>query len=916
MALSWNEIKSRTISFMKEWEDEHRERAEKDTFWNDFFNIFGISRRRVATFEAAVKKLNDKSGFIDLFWPGTLLIEHKSKGKNLDKAYEQALDYLHGLKEHELPKYVLVSDFQRFKLVDLDTKEEHEFELKDLLQHIGLFGFIAGYKKRVYEEGDPVNVEAAYLMGELHDSLKEIGYDGHALEVYLVRLLFCFFADDTSIFEKGIFQEYIETQTKEDGSNLAMYLAQLFQTLNKSPNKRFSNLDESLNQFPYVNGQLFEEMIPLASFDTHMRNMILKASALDWGKISPAIFGSMFQAAMNPKQRRNLGAHYTSEKNIQKLIRPLFLDNLYVEFEKAKKNTRQLKALHKKIASLTFLDPACGCGNFLIVTYRELRTLELEILKILQKRQRVFDVRSLIQVNIYQFFGIEYEEFAARVAELALWLVEHQMNMKMSEAFGEYIINIPLREAATIKHGNALELDWNSLVKKNKLHYILGNPPFVGKKEQNDAQKADMKRLFVNVKGNGVLDYVTAWYLKAAQFIQKTKIKVAFVSTNSIAQGEQVGVLWHELFSKNNISIHFAHRPFKWQNEAKGNAAVHCVIIGFANFDTDNKKIFDYEDIKGEPTEIKAKNINSYLVDAANIVIAKQQSQIAAFAKMNYGNMPIDNGHLILSDEERKEAIAKEPFIEPYILKYIGGFELINNVNRWCLWLKNISPNVLKKSKFIKERIKKTQTFRKNSNRKTTNKLAHYPSLFGEIRQSKFNYLAVPKVSSENREYIPMAIFTPNVIASGSCLIIPKANFFLFGIMTSQMHNTWIKYTCGRMKSDYQYSSTIVYNNFPFPKDILPKNKKKVSRLAKKILDMRAKYSDSSLADLYNPLMMPADLRKAHTQLDKAVDLCYRPQAFTNERNRIAYLFDLYDSYVRPLLQVAKKKKKASRKKI
>jgi hypothetical protein len=605
MPLSWNEIKSRAIQFSKEWEGETRERAEKDSFWNDFFNVFGISRRRVASFEKAVKKLNNKQGFIDLFWKGTLLVEHKSFGKDLQKAAEQAFDYFPGLKEHELPKYILISDFQTFRLYDLDEDKEHFFELKDLIDNIHLFGFIAGYEKRIYKDEDPVNIDAAYLMGQLHDKLEKVGYSGHALEVYLVRLLFCLFADDTGIFEKGIFQEYIDLHTKEDGSDLAGHFASIFQVLNTPLGERFSNLDESLNAFPYVNGQLFEESLPLASFDSEMREMVLKTCGLDWSKISPAIFGSMFQAAMNPKERRNLGAHYTSEKNIQKLIRPLFLDSLYEEFKKAKASQPKLLEFQRKIASLKFLDPACGSGNFLIITYRELRQLEIEILKELffvkqkQRREVMADaginLDLFVKVNVDQFFGIEIDEFAAKIAEVGMWLIDHQMNLKVSEEFGQYFVRLPLKKAAKIVNANALRLDWGSVTPKKELNYILGNPPFIGAKWMSDEQRADMKVVCKKVPKYGLLDFVTAWYIKVADLLDRQdKIKVAFVSTNSITQGEQVFPLWSYLLEK-NIKINFAYRTFVWSNEAKGKAAVHCVILGMAKFNESNKRIYDEE---------------------------------------------------------------------------------------------------------------------------------------------------------------------------------------------------------------------------------------------------------------------------------------------------------------------------------
>jgi len=912
MALSWNEIKDRALKFSKEWEGESRERAEKDSFWNDFFDIFGITRRRLATFEEPVKKLNNKQGFIDLFWKGTLLVEHKSKGKNLDAAFEQATDYFHGLKEEELPKYILVSDFERFKLYDLDEKEEFEFNLADLHKHIKLFGFIAGYQKRSFKDEDPVNIKAAELMGKLHDQLKASGYEGHQLEVFLVRLLFCLFADDTSIFEKDTFLEFIEIKTHEDGSNLGALLAQFFQVLNTPPENRMRSLDEHLNAFPYVNGKLFAEPLPIAAFDSTMREILIQCSALDWGKISPAIFGSMFQSVMNPQERRDLGAHYTSEKNILKLIKPLFLDDLYAEFEKAKRNKKKLSEFHHKLGSLKFLDPACGCGNFLIITYRELRLLELEILKVLYGKQQVTGIEHILHIDVDQFYGIEYDEFPAKIAEVALWLMDHQMNMRISEEFGLYYARLPLKKSATIVHGNALTTDWQEVVPKDELSYILGNPPFLGKQEQNKAQKEDLKHIFQGVKGAGVLDYVTCWYLLAAQYMQDTSIKTAFVSTNSIAQGEQVGILWSELFDKYHIKIHFAHRTFSWKNEAKGNAAVHVVIIGFAAFDAKQKYIFEYEDIKGEPDVVKVRNINPYLVEGNDIFIVKRRSPICDVSAISFGNMPNDGGFFLFTDQEKQEFLenvqAKE-FIKPLL----SAKEYLNGKKRWCLWLENIPPKEIRRVPEVHQRVLSVKELRAKSSRAATQKLAGFPTLFGEIRQPKSTYVLIPRHSSENRKYIPMGFFSPDFIVSDSCLAIDNASLYEFGTLTSNMHMTWVKYTCGRLKSDYRYSNEMVYNNFPWPQSPSDKHIKAVEAKAQHVLDVRAEFPESSLADLYDPLTMPPKLVKAHQALDKAVDLCYRPQAFTNERTRIEYLFDLYQQYTKPLLPTDKKKKRVKK---
>ncbi|MCA2754676.1 MAG: class I SAM-dependent DNA methyltransferase, partial [Microcystis sp. M137S2] len=841
-------------------------------------------------------------------WKGTILVEHKSKGKDLEKATQQAKDYFPNLKEHELPRYILVSDFQRFKLYDLDAGNEAEFELSNFVDNVHLFDFIAGYEKRVYKDEDPVNLQAAELMGKLHDCLKEIGYMGHDLEVYLVRLLFCLFADDTGIFNQGIFWEYIDLHTKEDGSDLAMHIASIFQVLNTPEEKRLKNLDENLTQFPYINGKLFEESLPLAAFDSKMRVMLLEACAFDWGKISPAIFGSMFQAVMNPKERRNLGAHYTSEKNIQKVIKPLFLDDLSREFEKIKGNRNKLLEFHKKIANLYFLDPACGCGNFLIITYRELRDLEILVLQELNKTgQLVTDISAIIQVDVNQFAGIEYDEFAVRVAEVAMWLIDHQMNIKVSNTFGQYFVRLPLKKAAKIVNGNALRIDWEEVISKEKLNFILGNPPFVGHHYQNFDQKEDLKLVLDKIIGSGVMDYVSAWFYKSAQFIQNTKIKVGLVATNSISQGEQSSILWNVLINEFNISIHFAHRTFKWSNEAKGNAAVHCVIIGFASFEANEKYIFDYQTITSEPLLIKAKNINPYLINANNILVFNRKYPLCNVPNMMYGNKPTDGGNFILSEEEKNTLVSKNPLLIKFIRPFISAREFLNGGKKWCLWLLDIKPNELKNIPEILERVEAVKQFRSKSIAASTRNYS-YHCLFRQITQPKSDYILVPRTTSENRKYIPIGFFTADNIVSDTCQAIPNGDLYLFGILTSEMHMAWVKYVCGRLKSDYRYSKDIVYNNYPFPETATEKQKQTVETCAQAVLDTRAKYPDSSLADLYDPLTMPPDLIKAHQKLDKAVDLCYRPQRFTSELNRIEYLFELYEKLTAPLLSTSKQK--------
>ncbi len=668
MPLSWNEIKDRALQFSREWADESAEDAEAKSFLDGFFNVFGVTRRRMASFEERVKKIDGRDGYIDLLWKGKLLVEQKSRGKDLDRAYGQATDYFHGLNERDLPRYVLVCDFARFRLYDLDAGEQHDFLLAELVNHVHLFGFMAGYQTRAYQEQDPINIKAAERMGRLHDKLNAIGYDGHVLEVYLVRLLFCLFAEDTGIFEVNQFQELIEQRTAEDGQDLAQWLAHLFEVLNTPHEKRLTRLDEQLGAFPYVNGHLYAEHLPTAAFDREMRDLLLDGCGLDWGRISPAIFGSLFQSVMNAKDRRQLGAHYTAEINILKLIGPLFLDGLRAEFERSKRQKKTLFSFHQKLASLKFLDPACGCGNFLVIAYRELRLLELDVLRVLFGNARDLSLgvgEFNILCNVDQFYGIEIEEFPAQIAQTALWLMDHQMNQRVSREFGMNYLRLPLKQSATIVHGNALQIDWREVAKPKDLSYILGNPPFGGKQYQSDGQKQDLARVFHDVKGAGVLDFVAAWFREATDYMaDHPAIKTAFVSTNSITQGEQVGVLWGDLL-KRGVKIHFAHRTFQWSSEARGKAAVHCVIIGFALHDTADKRLFDYEKPQSEAHEVKVKNINPYLVDASDVVLVNRRVSLSNAPPIVFGLMPNDGGHLLLSSAEKTELMAENQRLLP-----------------------------------------------------------------------------------------------------------------------------------------------------------------------------------------------------------------------------------------------------------
>lgn len=928
MPLSWNEVKKRAIEFSKDWENEVSEKAEAKTFWDEFFSIFGISRKRVASFEEPVKKLGDKQGFIDLFWRGVLIVEHKSKGKNLDRAYTQALDYFPGIGEEELPKYVLVSDFNRFRLYNLEENTEHNFLLNELHKNIHLFDFILGFKKQTYKDEDPVNIIAANLMGKLHDALKSNRYEGHKLEVFLVRILFCLFADDTGIFPRGHFDYYLRNKTKPDGSDLGSQIAHIFQILNTHEDNRQSNLDEDINAFPYVNGDLYKENLDIPSFDSAMRSIILECCGFDWSKISPAIFGSLFQSVMDKQKRRDLGAHYTSEKNILKVINGLFFDELYEEFSKSKSSENKLKQFHDKISSLKFLDPACGCGNFLIIAYRELRLLEIEVLKELYRVkakenlkdetaetkdeyfvQMRLEAKEISKIDVDCMYGIEIEEFPSRIAEVAMWLIDHQINTKLSVEFGDYFARIPLKKSPHIHNKNALQLDWNEVIPKTQCNYILGNPPFISKNDRSKEQNEDMNLVFKTTDNYKILDYVCSWYIKASDYILNTNIKAAFVSTNSISQGEQVGILWNYLFQK-NIELFFAHRTFKWSNEAKGNAQVYVVIIGFTNYEVKEKYIYDYETPKSEPVKIKAKNINPYLIDFEDFVFPSRTKPLCKVPNMVFGSKPTDDGNFIFTDDEKVEFLKKEPLALKYVKPILSAKEFLHNEKRWCLWLQDATPSEIKSMPEVIKRVENVREFRLKSRKQATVKLANVPYLFAEIRQPEDDFVLIPRVTSENRKYIPIAYLTKDYIVSDSCICLPNSSRFIFGILTSLMHNAFMRQVCGRLKSDYRYSNKLVYNNFPFPENPSDEKIKRVEETVENLLAVREEYKNESLADLYDPLAMPKKLVDAHNKLDKAVDLCYRPQPFPNELSRLEFLFDLYKKYTEPMFTEKKKGKK------
>ena len=925
MPLLWNEIRLRASNFVNDWKDlapKAREEADAQQFQTDFLNIFGVTRRQVANFEHRVRiggeedllgnKTGGRRGYIDLFWKGRIMIEMKTPGKDMTKAYQQAKEYADNLPPDELPEGILICDFCNFDYYNLENDNELEqFTLADLPERVELFGYLAGYKDIKFQAVSDVDIEAAEHMGELHDALKDSKYTGHQLEMYLVRLLFCLFADDSGIFdEKKLFYKYIKQKTHEDGSDLALHLGQIFDILNKPEDKRLDNIDETLNKFPYVNGGLFEERLETAAFNSSMRRTLLKCCLLDWSKIKPEIFGAMFQSVKNKESRRELGEHYTSETNILKIIKPLFLDTLWEEFEKIRKlksdiRTHRLLEFHTKLRQLKLLDPACGCGNFLVVSYRELRLLEIEVLAEYMQTQQVFDIELLIRVNVDQFFGMEIEEFPARIAQTALWLMDHLMNKKVEIMFGKYKPRIPLTASPTIVIGNALSIDWETIVPKDQLSYILGNPPFLGSKIMNDLQRKEVTTIFSGVKNCGILDYVTCWYGKATEYIKGTEIECAFVSTNSICQGEQVPVLWPELMNKHGVKINFAHQTFKWSNEARGKAAVYCVIIGFSLTNRDTKIIYQYAAVTSEPMETSAKQINAYLIDSDNIFIESRTNPICNVPEIGIGNKPIDDGNYLFTEDEKDEFLKKEPNAKKWFRKWIGSDEFINRYFRYCLWLGDCPPDELKKMPECLKRVENVRQFRLKSSSEATRKLAEKARRFHVENMPKNDYIVIPKVSSEKRKYIPIGFLSSDIIASDLVFIVPNATTYHFGILTSTMHMAWVRYICGRLEMRYRYSKDIVYNNFPFPNPT-EKQKAEIEKLAHGVLDARLLFPNSSLADLYDPLAMPEELLKAHQKLDKAVEAAYG-RTFDRDCQRVAYLFELYQKISGELFTETKK---------
>ena len=1005
MRLSWNEIRSRAAAFAREWADAAYEKGETHSFYNEFFDIFGVRRRTVARYEEHVRRLDDTHGFIDLFWPGVLLVEQKSAGRDLAAARDQAGAYFDALPERDRPRYQLLCDFRTFELLDRDEREESRFALADLPAHVERFGFILGVQRRAFRDQDPVNVEASELVARLHDALKASGYGGRDLELLLVRTVFCLFADDTGIFEpRDIFLDFIEERTAADGADLGPWLARVFQVLDTPEDRRQAKLDEDLARFPHVNGDLFAGPLRIPDFDAAMRRALLDAGRFDWTAISPAIFGALFQSVMEPAERRAAGAHYTTEKNILKVIEPLFLDDLRAEFErlKARRDSRAIPALHRfqhKLGRLRLFDPACGCGNFLIIAYRELRALEIEVLRALSPDRRQFEMLAdvLSVVDVDQFHGIEIGEFPARIASTALWMMDHIMNSRLSLEFGRTYARIPIEKSPNIRHADALEIDWADVLPPEECDYVFGNPPFGGAKYQSPGQRAQVRREAALGGAGGTLDYVAAWFIRAAEYVRRAALRsagrvsspqraeppgrgsaatveaagraslsahsaeqpargsaaadraaghvspslpqpaepsqpvgrtpgrpvprIGFVATNSITQGEQAAQLWPLLFGR-GLEIAFAHRTFAWGSDARGMAHVHVVIVGLdrAGQVPADRRLFSYEDVKDEPLESRHAVLTPYLFDGGglanpHLVVREEGRPINGLRQLLTGSQPIDDGLYIFNAGQRAAFLDAEPDAAPFLRPFVGAREYLQGGERWILTLHDASPGALARMPRVRERIAAVRTWRRTSKRKSTLKLADTPTLWQVNVLPTAPFLVIPEVSSERREYVPIGWLEPPVVPSNLVRVLEGATKPIFALLTSAMHMAWLRHVGGRLESRYRYSVGLVYNTFPMPPDWTDESAARAALdpLAQAVLDARAAHPDSTLADLYDPDLMPPALRRAHQRLDRAVDRLYRRTRFANERERVEHLFALYERQQAPLAAEAADPKRRPR---
>lgn len=890
--------------FAAYWKDKGYEKGQSQTFWLTLLSdVLGVEDvGSFITFEEQVKL--DHTSFIDGIIPSThVLIEQKSIDKNLKAAikqsdgsllspFQQAKRYAAELPYSQRPRWIVICNFAEFHVYDMERPggDPEVILLADLEKEYYRLQFLVDTGSEHIKKEMEISLQAGELVGVLYDALLKQYKDPssqstlQSLNKLCVRLVFCLYAEDAGIFGgKSMFHDYLRDVPV---SGIRRALVELFKILDQKPESRDKYLADdnpALAVFPYVNGGLFsDEDIEIPPFTEELKTLLLENASEDfnWSDISPTIFGAVFESTLNPETRRSGGMHYTSIENIHKLIDPLFLDGLKAEFAEIKEITvdrtrkAKLESFQKKLAGLKFLDPACGSGNFLTETYISLRRLENETLSLLHRGQIMLDVGDPIQVSIGQFYGIEINDFAVTVAKTALWIAESQMMKETEDVVHMSLDFLPLKSYANITEGNALQVDWASVVPKHELNYIMGNPPFVGYSLQSKAQKNDILSVYVDEKGKpyktaGKIDYVSGWYFKAAQLMQGTAVRTAFVSTNSITQGEQVAGVWKPLYERFGIHIDFAHRTFRWDSEASIKAHVHCVIVGFSNEPNPApKRIYTTERYQ------EVENINPYLLDAPNVFIDSRTNSICNVPQMVYGNKPTDGGFLFLSPEERDELLKREPGTEKFIRQIYGATEYINNKARYCLWLVGASPAELRKSPFIMERVEQVRQFRLNSTKAATQRSADTPTLFQEIRHPDSEYIIIPRHSSETRRYIPFGFVQPQIVVNDAVQIIPDAKIYHFGIMMSNVHMAWTRAVCGRIKSDYRYSKDVVYNNFPWPTPT-DTQKAKIEQTAQAILDARARYPESSLADLYDELTMPPELRKAHQDNDRAVMQAY-----------------------------------------
>ncbi len=919
-----NDVEQRAAAkkFAADWEGKGYEKGQSQPFWLTLLHdVYGVTEpAKYINFEDQVKL--DHTSFIDGYIETTkVLIEQKSLGKNLRAPikqsdgsfltpFQQAKRYVNELPVSKHPRWIVTCNFESFLVYDMErpNDEPQEILLKDLEKEYHRLNFLVKTNARVQKELE-VSIKAGELIGKIYDAILKQYKDPSSeetlksLNVLCVRLVFCMYAEDAGIFgERNMFLDYLR---EFDARKMRGALIELFKVLDTEEKDRDPYLDEELANFPYVNGGLFaDESIEIPQFTEEIKELLLdKASSdFDWSLISPTIFGALFESTLNPETRRSGGMHYTSIENIHKVIDPLFLNELTAELEaikqiKVKKTKKEaLLKYQEKLAGLKFLDPACGSGNFLTETYLSLRHLENEMLRELYGEAIILgDLENPIKVSIKQFYGIEINDFAVTVAKTALWIAESQMMKETEDVIHMRLDFLPLKFYVNIVEGNALRIDWESVVPKAELNYIMGNPPFVGASLMNKEQKAEAVAVFGKIKLSNSIDYVGAWYHKAASYMQGTKIKTAFVSTNSITQGEQVAALWDKLLKVYNAQIIFGWRTFRWNNEAVDSAVVHCAIIGFCCCGVNSKKyIFDYEGIP-----IEANNINPYLVDAPNILIMSQSKPISDIPKMVYGNKPTDGGNLILTKEEAEKLIAEDKNIVCCIRRYVGARDFINNnEERYCLWLKDVSPNIFRNNKEIMRRIDAVRKMREESSAAPTREKANVPHLFFFIAHPEDTYLIVPRHSSEHRKYVPIGFMSADVIASDACSIIPNATLYHFGVMTSNVHMSWMRTVCGRIKSDYRYSGGVVYNNFPWcnPTEA---QRLKIEKTAQGILDARAKYSNSNLSDLYGALYLYPELMNAHRANDRAVMEAYGFWGKLNSESEcVAELMKMYQKLV------------------